>query len=195
MEIAPRIQASEWMNLSLDDDDSPDWPRAIDIFRARIEARYFEPVELLLELDERRAAHERRFGFTILAIDCLLVETLQAFRDGLKDTRSKSREMFKRFLSARASFKKHFDEDKAEGFFYDVRCGILHQGEVRGGVRVWSVGKMLDVKAGQTIVNRSAFHAALRHEFTQYLAELGDPTNKALRENLRKKLDHICATT
>ena len=40
MEIAPGIDASEWRKLDLTRMDSRDWPRAIEILRKRIEARY-----------------------------------------------------------------------------------------------------------------------------------------------------------
>ncbi len=75
----------------------------------------------------------RRFGFTILAVDCLVIETLEAFIEGLEDTEGKSRATFCKFLRSRPLFAAEFTtEDLAEQFYYQFRCGILHQAEVGG---------------------------------------------------------------
>ena len=78
----------EWLKLELDNASSPAWNRAIEIFSIRIHYRYIEPVDLLIKADENRTPIERKFGFSIMAIDCLLIETLQSFRDGLTDTKA-----------------------------------------------------------------------------------------------------------
>jgi hypothetical protein len=132
MYIAPGIHRDEWLKLELDDAASLDWNRAIEIFAARIQSRYLEPVDLLIKADESRSPVERRYGFSIMAIDCLLIETLQSFRDGLTDTKNKSEEMFKKYLTERKGFREHFDGKQAKTFFYDFRCGILHQAEIMG---------------------------------------------------------------
>ncbi len=193
VEIAPGIKVSQWTQLKLDDKQNPDWHVAVEIFQRRIEARYLEPVDLLIEAERSKPSNQRRFGFTILAIDCLLVETLQAFRDGKKDTRRESKAMFRKFLSKRPEFCNCFDESAAERFFEDFRCGILHQAELRGGSKVWSVGALAEIRNDRIItVNRTAFHTALKREFHRYLAELKDPMNQTLRENFRQKMDYIC---
>jgi hypothetical protein len=79
MDIAPGINASGWHALKLDDANSPDWNRAVEILQQRVTARYIDPADRLLQNDSSKPATKRRFGFTILALDCLLVETLQAF--------------------------------------------------------------------------------------------------------------------
>lgn len=195
MEIAPGIQASEWLALRLEEADSPDWGKAVSIFEARIRARYLEPVDILLKLDEDRPPTSRRFGFTILAIDCLLVETLQSFRLGLTDTRWKSKEMFRQFLTQRPRFQKYFDVKRAEDFYENVRCGILHLAELRGGWRVWSVGRMIEALASGWRVNRSAFHQAMVGEFEDYMLALANVKAIDLRGNFRHKMEYICTKT
>lgn len=194
MYIARGIRAARWQALNLDDVESSDWDEAVDIFDKRIRARYLEPVEVLIELDAKRAVHLRVFGFTILAIDCLLVETLQAFRLGLKDTRDRSGDMFRRFLTERPRFREHFDKKSARRFYEDVRCGILHQAEVRRGWRVWSVGRLLAPTDGGFTINRTKFHECLVGEFEDYKAEVRSAGSPELRQHLRKKMDHICST-
>ena len=86
MEIAPGIDASEWTKLDLSRTDSSDWKRAIEILRTRIEARYLGPVDRLIEDEENLPPWKRRYGFIVLAIDCLLIETLESFIEGKIDT-------------------------------------------------------------------------------------------------------------
>ncbi len=90
MKIAPGIDADDWKRLDLGNPDSSDWERAISIFEYRIRGRFTDAVDFLIADDEQRPVAERRFGFAILAVDCFLVETLEAFRQGLTDTRSRS---------------------------------------------------------------------------------------------------------
>ncbi len=123
MYIAPGIHRDEWTKLQLDDETSPDWNRAIEIFNARIGSRYLEPVDLLIKSDDKRSPIERRYGFSVLAIDCLLIETLQSFREGLPDTKGKSREMFETFLTSREGFREHFNVEQAKSFFMILGVG------------------------------------------------------------------------
>ena len=194
MEIAPGIDSSEWAKLNLDKKDSPDWLKAIDILRGRIEARYLDPIDLLIEVDAKRHAKARRFGFTVMAVDCLLIETLEAFIDGNTITTGDSTAMFQRFLTTRGHFKKYFDLATATRFYHQVRCGILHLGETTGNARIWSVGELLRINGDEMILNRSKFHTELRNEFQEYLGKLAKGTDEIQRRNFRKKMDYICST-
>ena len=84
-------------------------------------------VDLLIADDEGRNAKDRRWGFAILAIDCLLVETLQAFRQGLTDTRRLSKDLCVKFLTERDAFRGFFTEALATRFYYEFRCGVAHK--------------------------------------------------------------------
>jgi hypothetical protein len=80
MGIAPGYTVSTWKALDLSGDDVVHWFRAIKIFETRIRRRFLDPVDVLIahEIGQERGT----FGFAILAIDCLLVESLQRFREG-----------------------------------------------------------------------------------------------------------------
>ena len=196
MSIAPGYTVADWKKLDLDSENSSDWREAIKIFNARIRGRYLDPVDKLIALDKKRANEkDRRFGFTILAIDCLLIETLQAFIEGVGNTWKLSKKMFVNFLTERPSFSVYFDEKSACRFYYDVRCGILHQAETRFGWRVLSVGPLLDPKGNKIrIINRTEFHEALKSEFDSYvtkLRDLKDTKQDELREKFRNQMDGI----
>ena len=67
MHIAPGTHRDEWLKLELDDAASRDWNRAIEIFATRIQSRYLEPVDLLIEADESRPPIDRRYGFRVFS--------------------------------------------------------------------------------------------------------------------------------
>jgi hypothetical protein len=192
MQIAPGVNSAEWQALKLDDANSSDWEKAISILRSRIYGRYIDPVDQLILAEQSTPASERRFGFTIVAIDCLLIETFGAFLLGLGTTDGVSRDTFCKYLTTRPRFSGVFTEDLARQFYKEFRCGILHQAEVGGGSKVWSVGVLLWEANGKLTVNRNELHERLKADFEDYLAELSNPVNIVLRQNFRKKMDFIC---
>jgi hypothetical protein len=192
MWIAPGVRADDWIQLDLDRAASEDWSKARMIVRSRIRERYVEPADHLIAAESQVAPGDRRFGFAVMALDCLLVETLGAFVQGLTDTRNVSSAVFSSFLRSRALFEQDFGPaGVAEQFYVEFRCGILHQAEVGGESRVWSVGPLLEVDAARITVNRNEFHRRLSLEFDKYIYELGDPRNTELRQNCREKMNFI----
>jgi len=191
MQIAPDFEGAKWKALKLDDAASLDWNVAISVLDRRIRERYIAPADFLVAAEKTTPALERRFGFAILAIDCLLVETLGAFIAGLENTRGRSEEIFCQFLTSRSQFRDNFSQSLAGQFYDEFRCGLLHQAEVRGNGKVWSVGPLIQKVGDNVIVNRNAFHEHLNSEFAAYLQELRDPSNTQLRSNFRKKMNFI----
>lgn len=195
MRIAPGFDATRWFALKLDEEDSPDWVTAIKIFEARIRGRFLDPVDQLIAHEQPLSRVDRRFGFAIMAIDCLLVETLQAFVLGLSETRDRSREMFVSFLGFAPSFAPPFSPSLASTFFDDFRCGILHQAEIGQHSRVVSEGPLLELEGNALIINRNAFHRALTEEYEAFVWALRDPANPELRSNFKTKMNFIARYT
>lgn len=191
MQIAPNFEAAKWKALKLDDAASPDWNVAISALDSRIRERYIAPADFLVAAEKDTPATERRFGFAVLAIDCLLVETLGAFLEGLEGTTGRSKKIFCKFLTSRPQFHKDFPQSLAEQFYDEFRCGVLHQAEVGGNSKVWSVGPLVQKDGDSVIVNRNKFHERLKSEFAAYLQELRGLTNTQLRSNFRKKMNFI----
>ena len=192
MEIAPGIHADVWHGLDLQSPTSGGWRKAVSILRARIEDRYLIPADRLVNAEKNKSAHRRRYGFAVLALDCLLVETLGAFVEGRTDTERKSRKVFSAFLRTREPFAAHFAAPGvAERFYDEFRCGILHQAEIKGRSLVWSVGPLLEIHGNAMTINRNRFHTSLRQAFSNYLAELRDPANTELRRHFTNKMDFI----
>src|SRR6266511_5573892 len=79
-EIATGVKNTDWQKLRLTLTSSKeDWEAGVTMFEKRVR-RFLEPVRVLMmasEIEVRIYA-----GFAIMALDCLLVETLQSFRIG-----------------------------------------------------------------------------------------------------------------
>ena len=190
VEIAPGIQASCWLGLQLDAPGSPDWERALCILKARIRERYLEPTSHLISHERERPASSRKFGFSVMAISCLLVETLESFAQGVLDTKGRSESLFMDFLG-RQEFAPPFDDRLAKVFYKDVRCGILHIGETQRDAQIWSIGPLVKPHGNSIRINRTEFYEQLESYFRNYLASLANPAEAELRTNLRKKMDFI----
>jgi len=176
-----------------------DWNRAIRIFEDRLRGRYFNYIGVLLSFEY--SVQDYHSGFAITALDCLIVETLQQFYDG-RDSSQGSEKSFERFLTS-TSFgdDERFGKDMSDGsladLFYDqIRCGILHQAEVKTDSRIVSTGAKLITREGKgVVVNRREFHAQLVSEFESYIKRLRKPKSEKdqdLREKFRQKMDYIC---
>jgi len=199
-EIAPGIKNSYWIKLKLTSSSSKfKWLRAVCIFQRRL-GRFLRPVDELVKSSDKKIALYS--GFAIIALDCLLIETLQSFRRGrpnpIRANDRLTRKMFVEFLTQRTSFNKYFDASNptlAELFFDHFRNGILHQGEIKssGLVRIDTPKMIMPTDDGKSIVvNRLLFHQALVDEVECYGKELIDSNDVTLRDNFIRKMNEIC---
>jgi len=189
--IAPEFTDDDWKELDLQNQED-DWQTAVDVLKDRFYSRYIEPVEVLIEAENSVTPKNKRFGFTCLAIDLLLMETIQAFKEGLPDTSGQSKAVFKRFLSESDRFKIYFStDDERNNFYSNFRCGILHQAEVQGSELVWSVGDLYDRSTEPHRLNRTFLHQELKRELDDYITKLRSPNSLDLRSAFRNKMDAI----
>lgn len=193
MEIAKRIYDADYNKLQLLNLHSDDWLIAIGYLERRLNERYIEPVEILIDSEKEKTAVDKKFGFTILAINCLLAETIQSFYEGITESKGKSRKIFVRFLMERDGFKNHFSTSgDAMKFYENFRCGILHQGQTFGDTKIWTIGQLIQKQGEYIIVNREEFHEKIKQELNIYLTELRKRQNHVLLNNFKKKMDFIC---
>ena len=184
MYISPRFTVSDWRALDLN--KNSDWCKAVRILEDRLNARFFDAVEAI--------DHQDFSGFAVLALDCLLIETLQQFKEGVDETpRRKGEEYFVDFLTA-APFSAYFTKADASTFYDHFRCGILHQAEIKASSKVWRVGPLSAPTPDATglIINRKRFHSVLRKAFASYLVALRNRTDATLCRNFVQKMGYIC---
>ena len=185
MKISPEYTVDDREALAFTTEE--EWQKAVNILEDRLRGRFFDIVEKI----ER---HEFA-GFAVLALDCLLIEILQQFREGMSETpRWEGSNHFVSFLTE-TSFSSDFNKITA-GMFYDqIRCGILHQAEVKQSslVRIDTDEMVQLTPDGQgLIINREKFHQELETVFEQYVADIRNPANSEQRAHFRQKMNHIC---
>ena len=134
-----------------------------------------------------------KHGFCMMAVNCLMIETLACFRQGWVDTKPKDSALkaFKFFFGKNEGFKDF--RQYAKSFYEDVRCGILHQAETKNGWRIIRRGDLF-VPATKTI-NATKFQIELEKALKNY-GELLDTSEwneeRGVWANFRKKMDVVC---
>ncbi len=236
MQICRGFTTSQWCQLRtrlcardgrcIDDEQA--WQCAIKVFERRIHERFMSCIESLEDADSKADVEVsidalgdcstlpsetgQRIvvpGFSIMALCCLMAETLQSFRTKAQPTSShgpclyphgaclrvppNTTDNLKNFLR-RPSFAGAFDDDLVvKSFIRGVRNGSLHEAETRRWV-IWRnepPGKILDKEGRGFALNRTLFYQALRSEFREYLRELGEPKNTDLRLRFLEKMNDI----
>ncbi|WP_072394240.1 hypothetical protein [Hyphomicrobium sp. CS1GBMeth3] len=195
-DIALGHTAADWKRLKLDPHarDTSDWKTAIAMLRARMEDRFFSPVQLLIDT---QVPCKQVHGFVVLAIDCLRMEMLQGFRKGLKDHKGKSGELFERFLVAWPVFPENLPATKAASawareVYVSCRCALLHSGCSNGfTVGISGEAFTFDDEALRDI-NRTKLHAEIELVYNAYFEDLLKSEKSDLRANFLR-MDVICA--
>ncbi len=187
LRISPSFTADDWAQLA--PDVEADWGRAAEMLQDRINGRFLDHA--------RNCLQSETSGFVVLAIDSMVIEALEQFRQGVVDGRRQSGRLIRSFLTG-PRFQPHFDSVAANAFYEDIRCGLLHQAEAK---KLWLIRrsqlKLLTTRtaAGDDvgyIIDVVQFHEALESAFDDYLDELVDPGHGELRVNLWSKMNHIC---
>jgi hypothetical protein len=205
-QIAGKKTVDQWDALRAELESNPTqalWEEAYDkFFHARLDHRYFKPIEAL----EKQARREGE-GFSIVAIQCSLIEFLEATREGEIFKRKNpdrnlgeynvSSVVFKRFLTQREPFKSEFAEGTwADDFYSDVRCGLLHEAGTRGGWRIHVDRANPGIfDKGTKIIYRRKLQEALTEYLKSYRAELLiDPAspNTGRQKAFIHKMNRLC---
>lgn len=156
----------------------------IEFIDHRLRRRFIVPTQAIPE--------GCRSGFMIMAVVCLLIETLQQFYKGDVETKNGQ--------NAEA-FKKFFEEEHAlfpdcaahsKTFYTKIRCGVLHQAETKGGYRIlFKDGPLFD--AENKTINATAFLTAIEMCLNNYHGRLLESkSTHPLWMNAVKKLHFIC---
>lgn len=151
-----------------------------DFIEKRFTERYFDPIT--------NQKKDQKHGFSIMAVSCLVIESLESFKNGWETTRNRSEQSFKQFLTREEEFEEFKDCPKE--FYKHIRCGILHQSETTGGWKIRRKGKLFD-KDSKTI-NATKFLESLQKALKRYIEDLKkDQWDSELWDNLRRKLRFI----
>ncbi len=202
MKISPNYYDTDWNKLNLTKSYSADWEEGAKIVKDRIHGRYLAQIETLdNHLDDEIWEYS---GFLIIAVDCMVIETLNQFHLGIEDTNKeyikRNWKSFRDFFSSSQFFKAHFDDDKSFIFYDHIRNGLLHQAQTKKKTLInFKETEMvrqanpIDINEG-IILNRRGFHEALVNEFESYIKKLrtDEITHDTLREKCIDKMSTIC---
>jgi hypothetical protein len=169
-ELASNFSVSDYRK-AVDGQDRIAISRAI---RRRFEERYIVAV-----------SGERRHGFTMMAISCLMIEALESFRRGWRSTQGLGKAPFCSFFNASdrlRAFRQH-----APSFYRNVRCGILHQAETTGGWKIRRRGPMFESQS--LSINAKLFLDALHGDLRDFCdrleeADWDDSEWRSVREKM-----------
>ena len=211
MEISPRYTSDSWFKLKLTvTSPDKDWKKAVEIFDDRYSNRFINPIDALK--NNSKINIWVYSGFSIMAINCLLIETFNQFYYGVKDTDAfKSDESichinsiedsFVDFFCRSKNFSSDFDIKKAKIFYKQIRCGLLHQAETKktSRIHIKKEQKELIIVENEDQPNegisirRDIFTDRLFQEYDDYKKRLLKiPFEPKLRINFIKKMNYIC---
>ncbi|WP_395517543.1 hypothetical protein [Pseudorhizobium flavum] len=196
LQISPKYTVAFWRGLELDPENpkQEEWEKAVDVLRDRIQGRFIKPAQTLIDVD--KVNKPQTFGFAVLSLDCLVLETIQGFREGVHNHQGHSKRLFNAFLSTWQPFLDCLEagmvpDDKAVEFYKQGRCALHHSGATER-MTVGISGPMMKFDNGDITVNRTLFHTELVAEFDRYLTALSDPASVDLRKKFLLKMHPIC---
>lgn len=202
LHIAGWNTADDWRRLRkrlVPGGDRALWESAYkDYFYKRLKLRYLDPIRTLQDNGTYQGE-----GFSIVAIQCTLIEFLESAMQGRRyrflrkgekvgpHEYSSSANIFVAFLSTREPFSRTFDADSAFDFYLGVRCGLLHEARTKNDWTIWarsSDGAVANVR--KRVVYRDDFQSALLAFIDAYGERL--LTDNTLQEAFIRKFDSLC---
>ncbi|SMY34508.1 hypothetical protein [Photobacterium andalusiense] len=178
VELSSSFSSEDWQQLK----DSQDKAQIITVLRHRYSERYFEPFK----------NNESKHGFSMMAVSCLVIESLISLKRGWKKTHGSGSVIFEEFFST----SHHLTDFIGLGadFYKHIRCGILHQAETTGGWRIRRDLSLPIVCVDTKVIHATKFLNQLEKEFEKFLTELEEQefTSSQWRKVV-KKVDYIVA--
>ena len=151
----------------------------------RLHSRYLKP----FLFNDKRFKREYKNGFSIMANCCLLIETLQSFRNGWRDSNGRSEQAFKDFFDRDKNF--HELKSKGKDIYKNIRCSILHQGETCNG---WKIGRSGKTFVDGKTISAITFSKRLEKSLMDYRDELKKSEwDSEIWDNFRVKMRQIIA--
>ncbi len=208
MQIAGDRTCNDWKILRDSLEKNPhNWSDAYeDFFLERLTTRYFAPIKRLQDPGGNNGE-----GFSIVSIQCALIEFLQTTRDGMsfkkgspngssycnacegKDSdwtyENCSKKIFTLFLTKQLGIEVTQSKD----FYSDVRCSLLHEARTTGNWRITANPKRsetISVDGGVTYLQRDLFQKDLEAYVWRYKVDL--LSDEELQKAFIRKFNSLC---
>jgi len=187
--VAEGVDAETWMGISY------------VVLRGRLSRLYFDPIRRLTREPGERGQGE---GFSILTIQCSVLEFLAALRKGWsfkhghqvqgKDNfYGNSKLLFTSFLLENEPFAHSFTTPEGANQFYtDVRCGLVHEGQTKNAWRIWR-GQGSDplIDFGRKAIYRDVMQRQIETYLDRYCIELAH--SAVLQQAFVRKFGYLYA--
>lgn len=207
--ISAFIDVAQWKNVRVQlingilwgNSEKSEWEAVFELLHTRIKTRFLNPIDWILE-----KRYDRGEGFSVVALQCILIEFLEAFYQGKIYTTSRkprefeynsSKQLFSDFLMNHEPFSKHFtSKANANGFFDNIRCGLLHEAATKETSRINnapSQDMLVSFEPNDPSnmrIYRENFYKAIKEFIESYRIEL--LSNMELKINFIRKMDDIC---
>lgn len=187
------------------------WYYTIDIFKEVIDYRYFTPIDMVINSKIHKGE-----GLFIIQNQAILIEIFASFKAGKifkKRTDSgffyfDNRKLYVDFLRQTPIFsnvikeldiyfRKGTDIDNSYlDFYWDVRCGLIHEGILKTG---WDVNtsknsneadvQFIKIESGIRVIYRSILQKVLKQYFNIYIDLLKNSEDNNVRINFARRLD------
>lgn len=149
-----------------------------EFIKERFMERYVSPV----------LSMRRKNGFCMMAICCLLIEAITAFRKGWQDPTTKRSKPYREFFAGHPSMG--VTAQLADALYDHIRSGIFHLGETTGGWRILRRGSLVD--SINKTVNATRFVTDVQKSIDEYCEDLRRATwNKPIWQNLRNRMNSL----
>ena len=185
------------------------WEIAIKLFESRLMNKFFNPIQLII--NNRTLKGE---GFTILTVQCSLIEMFASFRNGKIFNHNKintspkyeykeSQKMFISLLRTASVFEDNFwqlnknnkvvidSPYSSKDFYKNVRCALMHEARTKQNWHINETKKsnkngrnFIVTENGKIKVFRTILHYKLLEYLSEYANELRNDTKTS--EILRK---------
>lgn len=183
------------------------WNEAIELFNKRLNRKFFDPVQTII--NNRVLKGE---GFTIVTVQCALIEMFAAFRTGKIFNHSKnasspkyeyreSQQMFCSLLHTASIFQDNFweldNKNKkvidspyyASEFYKSVRCGLMHEARTKGNWHITATPLTKSVKTEKRFIITESnkikiYRTVLHYKLLDYLKEYSNELRQETKEGV-----------
>lgn len=178
VKLSNNVTIKKYLELEVEKDKES----IADFIKERFAERYINPVK----------KGPYKSGFAIMALSCLMIESLESFHKGWKNTDGKSKQAFRSFFEY--AYKKELKlgvfHNIADNFYKNIRCGLLHQAETINGWRILRKGKLLNEES--KTINANEFLNGVEEFLNFYYEKLKQSDwDDDIWKNLRKKMNAI----
>jgi len=185
----------EKLNQNYEYDDT--WEQAIKLFQERLKDKYFKPIQLIIGVKRNKGE-----GFSIVTLQCALIEMFSAFRQGKIHIQKNAKNMqnyeykestkiFTSLLLEAPIFKDVFWQQQgkknreintpynASDFYKYVRCGLMHEARTKENWCITSAPKGIDEKTEKCFIKTESgqnkiYRTVLHYKLLEYLDNYSD---------------------